>query len=198
MIRIRGYRGQPLVALSLVLGGWVALRAMVWDAGMSPAEAQPFAPVLAGGTVAADRADGFAGGIETVQAIRFRRRAGIAVDDHPKARVATRARQRGQQGGSVVAIAADVEAQTLLRPGLERMRDHCTNHFRLLPGRDQHRDAPRKRPGFHPGRKPPGTAAASQAQPNPGEIDDEFVYRANNEPEACEQQQFAFDELQHV
>jgi hypothetical protein len=29
------YRGQPLVALMLILGGWVAARAMVWDASAS-------------------------------------------------------------------------------------------------------------------------------------------------------------------
>jgi hypothetical protein len=31
--RGQSYRGQPLVAFLLLLGGWVAIRAMVWDAG---------------------------------------------------------------------------------------------------------------------------------------------------------------------
>jgi hypothetical protein len=37
------YRGQPLVALLLILGGWVAMRVMVWDAAAAMADAStPF------------------------------------------------------------------------------------------------------------------------------------------------------------
>jgi hypothetical protein len=35
MNRAPAYRGQPLVALLLIFGGWVAVRAMVWDAAMA-------------------------------------------------------------------------------------------------------------------------------------------------------------------
>jgi hypothetical protein len=66
VIRPRGYRGQPLVALSLVLGGWVALRAMAWDAGMAPAEAQSFMPPASAGYVPAQDVGGFAGGVGLV------------------------------------------------------------------------------------------------------------------------------------
>jgi len=62
VIRLRGYRGQPLVALTLLLGGWVALRAMAWDAGMTPAEAQPFAPIPFEGHESSERIAGLIGG----------------------------------------------------------------------------------------------------------------------------------------
>lgn len=52
------YRGQPLVALCMILGGWVAMRAMVWDAaavasdaGLRPAQfamSQPLADLRRG------------------------------------------------------------------------------------------------------------------------------------------------------
>lgn len=61
MIGVRTYRGQPLVALGLILGGWIAMRAMVFDAAAftpqiasvaGPAIAPPAVPV-AGKAVAA-------------------------------------------------------------------------------------------------------------------------------------------------
>ncbi len=41
------YRGQPLVAMLMLLGGWVAMRAIVWDAAAEPSNEPPI--LLAGG-----------------------------------------------------------------------------------------------------------------------------------------------------
>lgn len=56
---MRGFarRGQPLLALVLVLGGWVSARAMMWDGKSLPTVRQPAAVQLAG---IGDRIDAWA------------------------------------------------------------------------------------------------------------------------------------------
>jgi hypothetical protein len=66
MIRLRSYRGQPLVALTMLLGGWVALRAMAWEGGTSPAEAQPCVPVPLAGEFSYDQPGALIGGVGMV------------------------------------------------------------------------------------------------------------------------------------
>ena len=48
------YRGQPLVAMLMLLGGWVAMRVIVWDAAAEPSREPP--SLLAGGGAQSKRA----------------------------------------------------------------------------------------------------------------------------------------------
>jgi len=42
-----GFRGQPLLVLAVLLGGWVALRALLWQS--------PFPPIVQAHVIAANQ-----------------------------------------------------------------------------------------------------------------------------------------------
>jgi len=136
-------------------------------------------------------------GIEHVEAVGLGGRA-VAFDRHqPQARIAVRAVQGRRGGRRVVAVAADIEAQLGLRPGGQGMGDREPDHPFLVPRGDQDRGRPRQ--GAFARVAPvdsPALRATGQPQPDPHQVDDEFVERADEKEHCGEQQKLVLDERQ--
>lgn len=134
------------------------------------------------------------GRIEQVQAIGLRR-GPVALDcNHTHAGIARRSARGRLERRRVVAIAADVKAQVVMRPGGDRMGYGEFDDPVLVPGRDQ--DCGRSVEGAVAQRTPIDDLASpttGQEQPEPREIDGQFVKRAEKEEDRGKQEQLVLD-----
>ena len=140
-------------------------------------------------------------GIDAVKAICLGRRAGSVMNDKAQAGIALPSGGGGGNRRRIVAVTADIEPQLPLRPDAKGVGDHHPDHFGFLPGRHHHGNRARQialvigngsdlaRSAGQPRRQPP---------PYPDKVDRQFVERAEDEPERCEQQQFVLDDLQQA
>ena len=97
--------------------------------------------------------------------------------------------------GTIVAIAADVEARFGLRPGQQRVGQHRADNARLVPRRHEDRRDPGKRARVQLrfidvwGRN-----FSAKAQPAIGQVHGQFVQRTEDEKEGREEEQLVLNQ----
>ena len=130
-----------------------------------------------------------------VEAIGFGGRSGAAVDDQPYARITRRDRCDRVDRRAVVWVGPDIQAVILMLEPRERAAQHRTDHRRLVPRRNEHRDPARRRLPIRIERPRQSGAAASQRDPDPADIDRQIVTAADEETDRREHDRFARDRI---
>jgi len=135
--------------------------------------------------------------IEPVEAIGLGGRPLGAVDHQPQPFIPARGGHRRRERCRIVAIAADIEPQPLLRPAFEQVADGGPDHRGLAPGRDQHRHGALGRECLEA-----GAAAALCArppaclEPQPQAIDEQIVKGTDEEEHPGKEQQLVLHQRQ--
>ncbi len=138
------------------------------------------------------------GCVNTVQAVRLRRRSRILMDDQANARIVTRARHSRRYRGGIVVVATDVESEILLLPRCQSMPDGMADDLVFLPRRDQYGRPPLQRCDALFVRNPLRAGPACQFEAKPTEIHGQVVNGAEKKPESGKKQQLLLNELQEV
>ncbi|WP_230206673.1 hypothetical protein [Novosphingobium sp. Gsoil 351] len=116
------------------------------------------------------------------------------MDDHTDARIGPGPFGQCGERGRVVATAAGVDAQFLLRPACPAMAVHRGDDLGFAPGGNQHGCDTLERCIGRVG-KGPRSRLPRQLEPEPGKIDPQFVDRADKEEERGEEQELMLDNL---
>jgi hypothetical protein len=137
-------------------------------------------------------------GVEPVEAIGLGGRAVAPMDHQSHPGIVSRAGAGRVQRRGIVGIAADIDPQGRLRPGLEHVGDGGGDHRAFLERRDQYRRRSGQRSLAVAGAQPPGFGPPGQPEPQPAEIERKLVDHADTEPECGKGEQLALERQQPV
>lgn len=135
--------------------------------------------------------------VEPVEAIGLGGRPLGAVDHQPQPFIPARRRHRRRQRCRIVAIAADIEPQPLLRPACQQVADGGPDHRGLAPGRDQHRHGALRLQCLQAGAAEALSARPpARLEPQPQAIDEQVVKGTDEEEHPGKEQQLVLHQRQ--
>ena len=101
----------------------------------------------------------------------------VQLQDQPQPRIAAGRPECCRDGCGIVAVTADIETQRFLGPGLQQMPDGQADNVAFIESRDEYCKRAGQRSRTEALRQDAGARSPRQLEPQPDQINREFVQR---------------------